>query len=67
MARDNLAAEVKEKVTLAIGKAAHQYIADKLTDDKELQTAVQRFIDRNYPCDNSHYLTDPICSEAESE
>lgn len=58
--RDNLAIEVKEKITLAIEKAAHQYIADKLADDKELQTAVQRLIDRNYPCNNPYYLMDSV-------
>lgn len=52
---------------MGIEKAALQYIADRLTDDKELQRAVQRFIDRNYPCDNPYYLTDSICSESESE
>lgn len=67
VARDNLAIEVKEKITLAIEKAAHQYIADRLVDDKELQTAVQRFIDRNYPCDNPYYLMDSVYSEPESE
>lgn len=67
VARDDLEEDVKEKVLLAVVRAALQYIADRLADDKELQTAVQRFIDRNYPCDNPYYLTDSICSESDSE
>lgn len=67
VARDDLEEGVKEKVLLAVVRAALQYIADRLADDKELQTAVQRFIDRNYPCDNPYYLTDSICSESDSE
>lgn len=67
MARDDLAFDVKYKVISAIERAAYQYIADRLADDKELQTAVQRFIDRNFPCDNPYYLTDSVCLVSESE
>lgn len=66
VARNNLADEVRNKVILAIERAAHQYIADNLTDDKELQTALQAFINKNYPHDNPYYLADSVCIDTES-
>ncbi len=55
VARDNLANTVREKVILAVEKAAYQYIISKLTDDRELQTALQDYINKKYSEDNPFY------------
>ena len=58
VARDNLINDVSGKVKLAVERAACQYIVSKLTDDKELQRALQDYIDKNYSADNPYYLMD---------
>ena len=55
VARDNLADDTAEKVILAVEKAAHQYIIDNLADDREMQKALQAYIDKEYPGDNPYY------------
>ncbi len=55
VARDDLNHDEKETVKLAIEQAAYQYIIDNLTYDRELQTALQEFIDNQYPADNPFY------------
>lgn len=58
VARDNLTNAVRQKVTLAVERAAYQYIVSKLTDDKELQMALQDYINKNYSADNPFYAMD---------
>ena len=58
VARDNLINDVKEKVTLAVERAAYQYIVSQLTDDRELQIALQDYINKNYSADNPFYAMD---------
>lgn len=58
VARDNLTNAVRNKVILAVERAAYQYIVSKLTGDRELQMALQDYIDMNYPADNPFYVTD---------
>lgn len=59
-ARDRLANDVEKLVTLAIEKAALQYIVSQITDDKELQTALQTYINKNYSEDNPYYAKNDI-------
>lgn len=58
VARDNLTNAVREKVVLAVKRAAYQYIVSKLTDDRELQMALQDYINKNYFADNPFYAMD---------
>ena len=58
VARDDLTDAVKEKVTLAVERAAYQYIVDHLSDDRELQIALQDYINNNYSADNPFYAMD---------
>ena len=58
VARDNLTNAVREKVTLAVERAAYQYIVSKLTDDRELQMALQDYVNKNYSADNPFYAMD---------
>lgn len=55
VARDSLESDTAKKVRMAVEKAAHQYMADNLEDDKEVQTALQTYIDKEYPGDNPYY------------
>lgn len=56
VARDNLTNPVREKITLAVERAAYQYIVSKLTDDRELQMALRDYINKNYSGDNPFYV-----------
>ncbi len=58
VARDNLANTVRENVILAVEKAAYQYIISKQTDDRELQTALQEYINKKYSEYNPFYAMD---------
>ena len=58
VARDNLTNAVRVKVILAVERAAYQYIVSKLTDDRELQMALQDYINNNYSADNPFYVMD---------
>ncbi len=55
VARDSLESDTAKKVRMAVEKAAHQYMADNLADDREMQTALQTYIDKEYPGDNPYY------------
>lgn len=60
VARDRLTNDVEELVTLAVERAALQYIVSNLTGDKELQAALQTYINKNYPEDNPYYARNDI-------
>ena len=55
VARERLTDDVEKLVILAVEKAGLQYIVSQLTDDKELQVALQTYINKNYPEDNPYY------------
>lgn len=55
VARDSLESDTTEKVRMAVEKAAHQYMADNLAGDKEVQATLQGYIDKHYPGDNPYY------------
>ena len=56
--RDNLVNDEKDTITSAIERAAYQYIVSKLTDDRELQMALQDYINKSYSADNPFYAMD---------
>lgn len=58
VARDNLTNTVRGKVELAVEKAAFQYIVSKVTDDRELQMALQDYVNKKYLADNPFYAID---------
>ena len=58
VARDNLTNAVRERVRLAVERAVYQYIISELTDDKELQMALQDYVNKNYSADNPFYAMD---------
>lgn len=58
VARDNLTNTVRNKVVLAVERAAYQYIASKLIGDRELNMALQDYISENYSEDNPFYAMD---------
>lgn len=56
VARDRLMNDVEEMVTLAVERAALQYIVDKLADDRELREALQAHIHKKFLEDNPFYV-----------
>lgn len=60
VARDRLMNGVEKLVRLAVERAALQYAIDNLTEDKELQIALQTYINNNYPEDNPYYARNDI-------
>lgn len=60
VARDRLKDNVNRMITLAIEKAAIQYIISNFPEDKKLQEALQAYINKNYPKDNPFYANDKM-------
>ncbi len=60
VARDRLMYGVEKLVRMALERAALQYAIDNLTEDKELQIALQTYINNNYPEDNPYYARNDI-------
>lgn len=56
VARNDLLDDVKEKIRLAVERAVYQCIISNLADDRELQRALQDYVNKNYPEDNPFYL-----------
>ena len=57
VSRNNLVYDERRKVTAAVERAALQCVVDNIPEDRELQEALQDYIDSNYPADNPYYLT----------
>lgn len=58
VARNELPDDVKEKIRLAVERAVYQYIINNLVDDRELQIALQDYVNKNYTEDNPYYLAE---------
>ncbi len=54
VARNNIDDEKAEEIELAIRRAVHQYVINKLSD-VELKVALQRYVDKRFPSNNSYY------------
>lgn len=60
VARDRIMDNEKHMITLALEKAALQYIVNNMPEDKKLQEALQAYINKNYPEDNPYYAKDKM-------